>query len=605
MRSFFTWAIEKISGMSILIKSTVVFVLITIVPVLIFVNNIYSQQINNILGIIQQNTFEKISNIKQNIKNVKSNVEKATEQIIFGNELEYFMNPEQDISPKEWTRFISSLQDQLLSLRFAYTNLFYKVRLYSDNFGFGDQKEVYDIIYNIKRLENLPEYKSIVSGENRNFWGNTRKVEDYPEMPGRVSFERDTSIILPYYCKIYHPITKEFLGIIEIDLLLSKLMSENLMQFGSEYSILVYDSDWQIVAQYNAPDIIQSFNPAKVGSSDKGVLDIGGQNIVYEKLNDVNSVVVIGVYKYKKEIVQLTQKQRVSFILISIITIVLISLFIWTIINLMFKRLRKLVKVMDKLEKGNFDVKIKVQGNDEIAIIYKRFNQMANKLKENLISAIQKETAQKDAELKALQLQINPHFLYNVLENLRMECEIRGESDLADTLVSLSDFFRYSIKNSCEIVTLETELTHLENYITIMKIRYQNKLVFSNNINPAHYGCKILKVTFQPLVENCFKHAFHDMPSPWKIEICTEVRDGSLCIKIKDNGKGISADETQQLNEWLEHEKDLSELPHSSNSIGIFNVNKRIKMYFGSQYGIKLYSIINVGTEVVITLPLS
>ncbi|MGI5848671.1 MAG: sensor histidine kinase [Christensenellales bacterium] len=562
-------------------------------PVFVLIAIIYTQQIGNTVQSFEKWASAKIDQIYYHAEKNLSIVEKTAAQMIYGNNLQYYMTDTKGISDSEWSGFVTSYQNKVMSLRYAYNELFYKISLYSDSFK---QREIDGYIYDIERLKDLSEYESIISGSERTFCGNVSKTHNDSDEFSKTN----GSWIVPYYYKVYSPHNNAFIGVIKIDVLASKLLDHKNINLDENDTYFVYGDNGYLLYEKNEDGIVSSVDIDKI-ATDKGVLDIDGKYIAYECFEKLGFKVFIGINK--SDLTDIMQNQRLLLVWLLFFASILVIFLVWLIINLMFKRLKNLVKIIENVEQGDFNLHLEDRGNDEISIIIRRFNEMAKKLKENIENAIQKETAHKEAELKALQLQINPHFMYNVLENLRMQCEIKGDSEMADTLISLADFFRYSIKNQSEIVTLETEMNHLENYIAIMKFRYQDKLVLTENINTACYHCRIPKVSLQPIVENCFRHAFTNKQSPWKISISTEVNNDTLLIIIQDNGQGISPKDLARLNDDLQRNKTSLNSPVEGNPIGFHNVNSRIKMLFGDQFGIRLESRVNIGTKVSIVLP--
>lgn len=210
---------------------------------------------------------------------------------------------------------------------------------------------------------------------------------------------------------------------------------------------------------------------------------------------------------------------------------------------------------------------------------------------------------QKEAELNSLQNQINPHFLYNTLESIRGAALYHGIPEIAAMSKALSLLFRYSISDRV-LVTIKEELQHLENYISIQNFRYENKFELQYNIPPELMNYKVLKLTLQPLIENSIKHGLEMKLGKGTISLDVLVLDSNIKITISDDGLGIPAKKLEELNRSLTNEKYQAAMEgdRSGTGIGVINVNSRIKLYFGDQYGLKFREAL-VGTTVEITLP--
>jgi len=219
----------------------------------------------------------------------------------------------------------------------------------------------------------------------------------------------------------------------------------------------------------------------------------------------------------------------------------------------------------------------------------------------NKISSI--KLRQKEAELNSLQNQINPHFLYNTLESIRGAALYHGIQEIASMAKSLSLLFRYSISERV-LVSVREELQHLENYISIQNFRFEDKFRLQYNIPPEFMDYKILKLTLQPLIENSIKHGLEMKLGKGTIKIEILQLNSNIKIVISDDGLGIPPKKLEELNRSLAGTRsgDPATVSNSGTGIGVMNVNARIKLYFGDQYGLRFREAA-VGTTVEITLP--
>ena len=216
----------------------------------------------------------------------------------------------------------------------------------------------------------------------------------------------------------------------------------------------------------------------------------------------------------------------------------------------------------------------------------------------------------KQAQYLALQNQINPHFLYNTLEGIRGETLNAGLENVAKMTEALATFFRYTISNVENLVTLEDELTNVNNYYIIQRYRFGERLSLSVEYDAENeleiMSCRLPKLTLQPIVENAIFHGIERKIGNGNLRIKLETTATRLIITISDNGIGMTEDRLREIDDklsrtTLEYIKPDSE---THGGIAIVNVNNRIKLLFGEEYGICMYSTLNVGTDVEITLPL-
>jgi two-component system sensor histidine kinase YesM len=246
-----------------------------------------------------------------------------------------------------------------------------------------------------------------------------------------------------------------------------------------------------------------------------------------------------------------------------------------------------------------------INGNDEIGTIDAAFNHMIISLNEQIDKNYIQWIAMQEAELKALQFQINPHFLYNTLESISGMASIKGCPDISKVSEKLGMMFRYSInKSGTELVTLNEEIRHVMNYFYIQNVRFGDTITTVIEIPDDLKKCKILRFILQPIVENSIIHGFEGNKRQGCIEISAKSAEDNLIIDIYDDGIGMSEKQVDDLNAYINQIKTvLHEQKHRS--IGVKNVNTRIKLMFGEQYGLQIRSKPSAGTQVRIILPLN
>lgn len=217
------------------------------------------------------------------------------------------------------------------------------------------------------------------------------------------------------------------------------------------------------------------------------------------------------------------------------------------------------------------------------------------------------EESKEQAQYLALQNQINPHFLYNTLEAIRADALVAGSNTIAQTAEALATFFRYTISEVENLVTLEDELDNVKNFYIIQQYRFGKKLdmqvhILEDDMSVFH-SC-IPKLTLQPIVENAICHGLERKLGGGVIQIEIEHTKSNLFIHIRDNGKGMDESFLEEINSKLKQQDKIYDRPSPrQGGIALWNVNTRIKLLFGEQYGIHIYSTLNVGTHVKITLP--
>lgn len=265
------------------------------------------------------------------------------------------------------------------------------------------------------------------------------------------------------------------------------------------------------------------------------------------------------------------------------------------------KPLNKLIRTMKAIEKGDFSLRFKVRYKDEVGQLGRSFNKMINKI-DNLVNTVHVSHLRKrEAELHALQAQINPHFIYNTMEAIRMMAKLNGDLATSEMALILGKLLRYSINIKNKIVTVKEEIEHLKNYLVIQNYRFDNKFELILKIEEELYGVKIIKLIFQPVVENAIYHHGMEISDRNGIIIINGYKkEGAILFDIEDNGSGMTEEELLELNKKV---NDFSIPDGTSGGIGLKNINERIKLHFGDGYGITIYSTAGQGTNVRIKLP--
>ncbi len=266
------------------------------------------------------------------------------------------------------------------------------------------------------------------------------------------------------------------------------------------------------------------------------------------------------------------------------------------------KPVRKLLEVMKGVDRGEFKLVGNIRAGEEIRELAREYDIMVGKIRE-LIAANKREQEQKrKSDLKALQAQINPHFLYNTLDSIIWMAEMNQSDKVVQMTSALSKLFRISISKGQDMIPIRDEIAHVESYLKIQQMRYRDKFDYKLDIDPLIYDYIILKITLQPLVENSIYHGIKEIEEKGKITIAGYLEDDHIIMKVADNGKGMTR---EQLIE-LRHEIDTAMEDRSADhrhGMGVRNVHQRIRIHFGGQYGIYCSSERGDGTMIQVKIP--
>lgn len=309
-----------------------------------------------------------------------------------------------------------------------------------------------------------------------------------------------------------------------------------------------------------------------------------------------------------KYIMDSINRLRLFLILTAVFCVVLSVYFASYISKTISDPVARLQRKMYQVGEGDFDIRASTGASDEIGQLTLSFDKMVERTKQLIENVYQSEIYQKEAELNALQAQINPHFLYNTLQTIDMMAEEEGADEISDACQALSKIFRYSINRGQEFVHVQDEIVHIENYMLIQKLRFGSKLEVRYDIQNECRELYIVKLLIQPMVENAVVHGIENVLDKCYVTIRVYRKEDCLYAEVEDNGTGIAPGQLMELNEKLARsaeQKMVHEVDYVKNhrSIGLENTNARIKLYFGQEYGITITSEEGTGTKVCIKLP--
>ena len=292
----------------------------------------------------------------------------------------------------------------------------------------------------------------------------------------------------------------------------------------------------------------------------------------------------------------------VSMIEISVIAFVavlLLIVFISHYIPLSISRpITELVEVTQQVSQGNLQVRSHVNTGVEAKQLSESLNTMIDKINE-LLEQVKKEQIRiRKAEFELLQAQINPHFLYNTLDTIIWLAESDEQKQVVHMVESLSDFFRTSLNQGKDIISIKEEIQHVRSYLEIQQMRYQDILEYEIDVPEEFYQNTIPKITVQPLVENALYHGIKNKRGKGKITVRGYREDSFFILEVRDNGIGMQTERLEQVRNALVHKQFVE-----SKVYGLYNVNERIRLNCGEEYGLRISSTYQEGTTVKIFLP--
>lgn len=370
----------------------------------------------------------------------------------------------------------------------------------------------------------------------------------------------------------------------------------------------IIDNDYRNVINGDSYNEVYKMKAYK-DASNKNVKTINFDNKVISFIKLDNNWMLINEI-LEKDIFSTINKARISIIIFMIIGALASIVAAWVISKNTGNKVERILSKFERLEKGDFTVDRQIKSEDEFGILESKFNNTVKELeiqiKENYLCSLEA----KEAHLKALQYQINPHFLYNTLEVINSIAVTYGAEEIREITQKLGRMFRYNInRDGSDITTLGREIEHINDYIYLQQLHLSYNLMVFYDIEEELYDIKVIKFILQPIIENIIKYAFKDRESDACIEISAIVIEKdfykNIEIIIQDDGIGMSEEVLNLVNKNLYSKKSLGNNSDEvgKGGIGLKNIQERISLSFGENYGIVINSVEGEGTKIIVTLP--
>ncbi len=326
---------------------------------------------------------------------------------------------------------------------------------------------------------------------------------------------------------------------------------------------------------------------------------------------DMADWTVIGITPKRDLQLELRETQR--FLLSVVIVLVFAATLLATFVSRSFSSpFKRLIQQMKQVELGNFKGQVRVQSYQELNVLVSSFNRMVNQMDELIERIKLASISEKNAQLQALQSQVNPHFLFNTLDMIYWMLDERENDRLGKVILALSQIFRYGSEwEEASRAPLRRELEQLRHYLTIIQTRLGGRVHTEFAIEDRWLELEVPKMFLQPIVENAVKYGLEPLDRPGLLRISSQERDGNLEIIVEDNGVGMEETALEHISRTLEESgssrRELESGEHGGTGrrgIGLQNVHLRIRLMFGENYGIGIASRLNEGTKVIVTIPI-
>lgn len=437
--------------------------------------------------------------------------------------------------------------------------------------------------WNRSIVENQANYDPLL------FQGNPRKNREF------LLKDRELKDTITKKVDINNPVTLKKIGEVAIYYSTEQLDKIVKRHVGAPASFFLIDADGKMIYSMNKGVPVAILDQVKHETNET---KIEWKNEKYY----INSIASKGDYAYVSVIPdkgwqKLSIVRGTMWIVISLLMIMAI-LISYSFIRNYSRRINKIVSIIRQVEKGNLDARIPESPHeDELSKIAVNINSMLDELNNYIEQFYLLNLKQQQAELKALQAQIDPHFLFNTLEAIRMVALVEGSKTSSKMIFHLSKLFRYTLESK-DMVPLYTEIEYVNQYIKLIQLKYPDKLQVHFDIPREFDQILVQKLILQPIIENYFVHGFKKDRLDNQLIIHAEKVDEKIEIRIEDNGKGMTEERLSTIVHHI-HREEGEEM----NSIGLRNIHQRLKLKYGEQFGISLQSIENEGMIVTLSIP--
>ncbi|WP_256756917.1 sensor histidine kinase [Cohnella sp. WQ 127256] len=431
------------------------------------------------------------------------------------------------------------------------------------------------------------ELPSIYNPVKYRAWGIFRtahtvedKLQVYPhtyEMPG------GGKVVLSMIQTI-HSSSGDLLGYVIVDFtksLMMELVGANDTPFTMDF----------VVLDPNAYTVLNSKHPELEGTLERNPDTIGDGQLVQSSTSNRMKLVSIG-YSPDTIIRQSMSYLQVLFAIAAFISILICVWFAYILTKNVSKPINELVQSMKRIAMGDLSVRIVSQRNDEFGIVGRGFNSMATQIKDLISSAKDEQRRLRIAEIKALQAQLNPHFIYNTLDLIKWNAKMNNTQDINHIVVHLARLLRGMIHVDDEITTLKGEMTLIDHYLYIQRYRFMDRLFVDIQIDSEIMDVPIPRLLIHPLVENAIIHGFEKKVGNVYLSISGVLHKDEIHFEITDNGIGMKHEVLERIRQGT-----------NQGGIGVSNVHKRIQLYYGHSYGLQIYSEEDKGTRIEFILP--
>lgn len=549
-------------------KLITTYILLGIIPMTIM-GLVWYNQTRTILMKQEKSSIENyLTQAVSNMDNQLRIYNNLSDYIAFNQQISHVVSHEYDSYYDMYNQFSNVLDPMLASLKHFHSDI-NQITIYTKN----NVVKHNTTLAPITEIENEDWYK-IIKGNNDIHWfvsQDEKKVFCARNIP---TLENNYEVGVLYVQVDYEKLFESF-----------KQMND------SNYGIFIMDELGNNIFNF---DQFEDPNKSRKMTFDEFNKGIGKENIyTIVTAHSVNNNWTVSLYKPQKLIYESTNFMITGNV-IAIMLLIVFSIIITSVLSkVMVSGLEKLRANMEEVEKGNMEITVKSNNEDEVGALIRGFEKMIIQIKALIEDVYESRLIQKDYEMKALQAQINPHFLYNSLSLINWMALETDQEDISKITLSLSTFYRTALNKGKNILRVRDEIKNMRSYLDIQLMMHDHEFDVDVEIDECILDHNILNLILQPLIENAIDHGI-DLKTDGRggIKIIGKKQNDEIVLIVSDNGVGMSKEQAESI------------LTNKSNGYGVKNVNERIKLYYGEQYQLKIESEIGIGTKVKVTIPI-
>lgn len=549
-------------------KLITTYILLGIIPMTIM-GLVWYNQTRTILMKQEKSSIENyLTQAVSNMDNQLRIYNDLSDYIAFNQQISHVVSHEYDSYYDMYNQFSNVLDPMLASLKYFHSDI-NQITIYTKN----NVVKHNTTLAPITEIENEDWYK-IIKGNNDIHWfvsQDEKKVFCARNIP---TLENNYEVGVLYVQVDYEKLFESF-----------KQMND------SNYGIFIMDELGNNIFNF---DQFEDPNKSRKMTFDEFNKGIGKENIyTIVTAHSVNNNWTVSLYKPQKLIYESTNFMITGNV-IAIMLLIVFSIIITSVLSkVMVSGLEKLRANMEEVEKGNMEITVKSNNEDEVGALIRGFEKMILQIKALIEDVYESRLIQKDYEMKALQAQINPHFLYNSLSLINWMALETDQEDISKITLSLSTFYRTALNKGKNILRVRDEIKNMRSYLDIQLMMHDYEFDVDVQVEEDILDYNILNLILQPLIENAINHGI-DLKTNGRgcIKIIGEKQNDEIVLIVSDNGVGMSNEQAESI------------LTNKSNGYGVKNVNERIKLYYGEQYQLKIESEIGIGTKVKVTIPI-